>query len=158
MTSDEIKDYTLRISQANASALAVIICELAIDSIDNAGKAFKLDENEAFILNAKKAERYVSELIHSLDMQDKMANVMAEYLIAAHKNIVDARLRLDEGLIMKAEAIMMSVKPTFDRIAKEDNDPSIMNNVEQVYAGLTYGKMGLNEMAVGVSSNRGYSV
>lgn len=158
MTSDEIKDYTLRISQANAGALALITCELAIDAIDNAKKALSVDEKNAFVLNAKKAERYVGELIHSLDMQDKMANVMAGYLIAAHKSIVDARLKFNEGSIMRAEAIMMSVKPTFDRIANEDNDPSIMNNVEQVYAGLTYGKMGLNEMAVGVSSNRGYSV
>ncbi|MCR4716206.1 MAG: flagellar protein FliS [Lachnospiraceae bacterium] len=158
MTSGEIKDYTLRISQANASALAVIIVELALDSIESAKKAILAGENDSFILHSKKSERYVGELIHSLNMEDPNAKPMAGYLITAHRNIIDSRIRLDESLIVKAEAVIKAVKPTFDRIAKEDKDPAIMNNVEQVYAGLTYGKAGLNELSMGVSSNRGFKV
>jgi flagellar protein FliS len=83
---------------------------------------------------------------------------MAGYLIEAHKSVLNGRLRLDKSLILRAGDIMRTVKPTFARIASEDKDPSVMNNVEQVYAGLTYGKGGLNETSVGVSSNRGFTV
>ncbi len=158
MTSEEIKDYTLRISQANVSGLADILVDLSIDNIASSVEAIKNDDRASFVLHSKKAERCISELIHSLELEEPGAKAMAGYLIEAHKSVLNGRLRLDESLILHAGDIMRALKPTFIRLKAEDNDPSVMNNVEQVYAGLTYGKGGLNETSVGVSSNRGFTV
>jgi flagellar protein FliS len=158
MTSEEIKNYTLRVSQANVSSLADILVDLSIDNLASSIEALENDDNALFVLHSKKAERCISELIHSLELEEPVAKTMAGYLIEAHKSVLNGRLRLDKSLILRAGDIMRTVKPTFARIASEDKDPSVMNNVEQVYAGLTYGKGGLNETSVGVSSNRGFTV
>jgi hypothetical protein len=65
MTSEEIKNYTLRVSQANVSGLADILVDLSIDNLASSIEALENDDNALFVLHSKKAERCIIELIHS---------------------------------------------------------------------------------------------
>lgn len=40
------------------------------------------------------------------------------------------------------------MKESFEEIAKQDTSGPVMENSQQVYAGLTYGKGSLNEVAI----------
>ena len=55
--------------------------------------------------------------------------------------------------------VMTKLKNAFVEVAKQDDSGPVMQNTQQIYAGLTYGKGSLNEVLLsGNESNRGYRV
>lgn len=158
MTEEQVKDYALRITQANASGLAVIINELAQDSMKEAVKFGEQENWEEYRRYIKKAERYVGELIHGLNYEDPAGRIVGDNYIQVHRDLIQARMTLDASWITAASQQLEKLEPVFVRIAKEDGEPPIMANTQKVYAGLTYGRTSLNEMAVDPKRNRGYTV
>ena len=54
---------------------------------------------------------------------------------------------------------MTKLKAAFEEVAKQDTSEPLMENTQQVYAGLTYGKGSLNEVLMSRDEyNRGYRV
>lgn len=158
MTEEQIKDYTLRISQANYSGLAAVIVELALVQLHETMQTMDTDKKDIYQANVKKAERYVSELISSMNLQDYCGLRIARMLVDAHRNLVIARISGKHSLLQDTVTVLEELKPVFDRIAQEDHEPPVMQNTQKVYAGLTYGKHSLNEMAVDPGKNRGYQI
>lgn len=68
MTEEQIKDYTLRITNANETALAVIVQELLEMSLKEAIEALAGGEEEMFVTRLKKAQRFLGEMIHSINL------------------------------------------------------------------------------------------
>ena len=109
------KEYTARIAQANRSELVVIIYELFLVAMEDAGYVYE-------------------QLIFSV-----------------------IRQKLVNGDTVKE--VMGKLKEAFMQVAKEDKSEPVMENTQQIYAGLTYGKDSLNEVLLkGNESNRGYWV
>jgi flagellar protein FliS len=158
MTQEQIRDYTLRISQANASNLTAIIYELLLDSLEEARQALDREETPSYRRFIKRAERYMEELIHGLNLGDAVARQIVKQYIALHKTMIQAEYTLDAHLISTVMQELTQLQKHFVRIAKEDNEPPIMGNTQKVYAGLTYGRNSLNETAVETSQSRGYQV
>lgn len=158
MTDEQIKEYTLRITGANASGLTVIIYELLEDCFAEAAKACQAEDRERYIHNIKKAERYIGELLHGLNYEDAMAGEIAGRYVRAQKALIAARTGGRKEGLAEAETVIRELKPLFERLAATDNTAPIMGNTQKVYAGLTYGRTSLNEMAIDPDSNRGYSV
>lgn len=158
MTDEQIKEYTLRITGANASGLTVIIYELLEDCFVQADEAYQKGQMEMYAHVVKKAERYIGELLHGLNYEDVMAKDIAGRYVRAQKALIAARVeRRQEGLATARE-ILGELKPLFERLAAADKSAPIISNTQKVYAGLTYGKTSLNEMAIDPDHNRGYSV
>mgnify|MGYP006396758819 CR=1 FL=1 len=64
MTKEQINEYTIRITQANTSALAVIAYELEIEFIKVALISYQENDLEEFSKFLKKANKAQSELIN----------------------------------------------------------------------------------------------
>lgn len=158
MTEEQIKDYTLRITQSNASALAVITCELAEDCMKEAKTAVAQEDWKEYCHLVKKAERYIGELIHSMNDNDPAGKIMMGYCVEVHRNLIQARIGKMQSLLEEAEAMLKPVQEVLTRVAREDSEPPVMENTQKIYVGLTYGRTSLNEMAVDPRSNRGYTV
>lgn len=158
MTNEQIKEYTLRITGANASGLTVIIYELLEDCFAEAKKAYRAGQMEDYTHILKKAERYIGELLHGLNYEDVMAGEVAARYGKAQRALIAARVDRKQDGLESAHAILAELKPLFERLAAADKSTPIMDNTQKVYAGLTYGKNSLNEMAIDPNSNRGYSV
>lgn len=158
MTDDKVKDYTLRISQANAGQLTEIIYELALDSLSDALRADEVGDTAGFEAAASKAERYVGELIHGLNYQDSVARQIGDRYIDMHSELQKAVYRHDDQLIRKVARGLEDMLPAFKRIAGEDKSAPLMENTQKVYAGLTYGKDSLAETSLDTDTDRGYTV
>lgn len=158
MTDEKIKEVTLRISQANASGLVAIIYELTIETLQEAVDAFAQDDKEEYKALVRKGEKYVQELMHGLEFESEIARSISHDYARINSLLIQGRITLDENLILQARDILLYLQPTFVRIAKEDSDAPMMENTQKVYAGLTYGKTSLNELAVDPMKNRGYTV
>ena len=52
---------------------------------------------------------------------------------------------------------MEQLLPSFREVAKQDTSEAVMKNVQQIYAGLTYGRGSLNEtIGVDIGKKRGF--
>ena len=64
--------------------------------------------------------------------------------------------RLD-GLL-EAKKILGRLHGSFIEVARQDTSSPIMQNTQQVYAGMTYGRASLNENYMDLDNQRGFFV
>ena len=157
MTKEQINEYTIRITQANTSALAVIAYELEIEFIKVALISYQENDLEEFSKFLKKANKAQSELINMQKVNNKTgAQVMSLYIFI-NKQIIDSLIKKEPINLKACLDVLLKLKTGFEAMAKTDFSESLMQNTHQVYSGLTYGKGFLNDsLDVMANVSRGY--
>ncbi|MDD7403299.1 MAG: flagellar protein FliS [Butyribacter sp.] len=157
MNQEQKKEYTARISQANRSELVVIIYELFLLAMEEAHDNFKHNKKEEGVKCLKRAEGFLQELMGSLDRRYQIAEELMRLYRYVYEQLIVSVLRqkiVNEETILE---VMGKLKDAFIEVAKEDDSEPVMENAQQVYAGLTYGKSSLNEILLSDNeTNRGY--
>lgn len=158
MTKEQIKDYTLRISEGSRSDIVVIMFELAETYIRDAVKAFDDKDHDEYRKQSANAGRVVRHLIEALDYSNSLAVSLYRIYEYVAKEISLAVIKNDPSKLEKASEYLASLKGSFEKIAKEDTSGPAMDNGQSVYAGLTYTRGILNESMQVLDPNRGFSV
>ncbi len=145
MTKEQIQVYTKRITQANASGLAVILYDLTITCIEEGKTAYEAGQAEEFERVILQAQSFLQELMSMSKMENQTGyDVMALYLFISKQLLLSVvkkqPVNLDECL-----GYLNRLRASFAKLAETDTDEPLMEHVQQVYAGLTYGKGYLNE-------------
>ena len=146
MDSEQKKDYTMRISQANRSELVVIVYELFMYSLDTSEEYFKKDNIDEAVRYLKKSQECICELRKSLDFKYDISRNLEELYGYVHRQIVSSITRRESVNYDEIKKVMGSLKEAFTKVAEQDNSAPVMQNTQQIYAGLTYGKGKLNEV------------
>ncbi len=152
MTSEKKQEFTLRITQANKSELVVILYDMFQAYLEDAEQA----EGEAFHKAISQARAVLNELIESLAMEYEIAKNLYQIYRYVERLLIQADVRQDKEPLKEVSGHMKQLRDAYDTISKEDTSPSVMENTEVVYAGMTYGKSDLNENNVGGASKRGF--
>lgn len=158
MTQELIKNYTLRISQANRSEIIVIVFELADRYLEEAISAAEADDADACMDLARHAMKCITHLMDALDETYELAGSLMSLYAYMNREIALASARLDADRLRTVQAQAKSLSESFIEIAKADASAPVMENSQTVYAGLTYGKGNLNESLYDEGSRRGFSV
>lgn len=159
MDSERTKGYTARISQANRSELVVIIYELMLDSIGTAREAFAEKDLETADVELKRAQGLLQEMRGSLDFQYEISASLVSLYRYVNEQLVRSIVRRRNVNLDSCERVLKGLMGSFAEVAKQDTSGPVMKNAQQVYAGLTYGKGNLNEVAVdGGHTGRGFRV
>ena len=158
MTADAIKNYTLRISQANKSEIIVIVFELADLYMEEAVSNLKNGQKDDFTEACHNARRCVTHLMNALEDTYDIANLLMSIYVYINKEISMSAARYDEKRLMKVKELLKSLSEAFVEVSKADASSPIMGNPQTVYAGLTYGKGSLNESLYDEGARRGYTV
>lgn len=157
MNNKLAKEYTGRIVQASATELVVIIYELIIKEIELAKEEFEGGNQDGFIRSLKSGQLFISHLMESLDYQYKMSYDLLGLYLYVNRNIVNAICKLDPKELKNSKSIINKLKVGFEGIKGEDKSGTVMDNAQQIYAGLTYSKDKLNEVNVDHKDlNRGF--
>lgn len=159
MDQEQRKAYMMRVTQANRSDLVVIIYELFLLSMDDAEEAFKKGELTEGTKYVKKAEGFLQELMGSLDRRYAISEELMRLYRYVYEQLIFSviRQKLVNGDTVRE--VMTKLKDAFAEVAKQDTSEAVMQNTQQLYAGLTYGKGSLNEVLLsGNESDRGYRV
>jgi flagellar secretion chaperone FliS len=157
MTKDLIQSYATRVTQASKSELIVIMYEVILSDIDSAKTAFELNDIDTYTKDLKHAGRFLNELMGSLDYRYEISYELMSLYIYINKVIIKAIYKKDPEILQSAESVLLKLKVGFDGVSKVDNSGPVMQNTQQVYAGLTYGKGTLNEVTFDPNaSNRGF--
>lgn len=159
VNKEQKREYTARVAQANRSELVVIIYELFLIAIDEAEEHFSKGELSEGVKYIKRAQGFLQELISSLDHQYAIAEELKRLYRYVYEQLIFSALRQKMVNGETVKEVMGKLKDAFVQIAKEDHSGPVMENTQQVYAGLTYGKGALNEVLLtGNESSRGFRV
>lgn len=157
MTNDLLKSYTKRIAGASRSELVVIIYEVILKDLNDSIVAHENSDSYEFEKLLKHSKRFLKELMASLDYRYKISFELMRLYIYVNKLIVNAMFQKNTVFIEDAIEIMSNLLIGFEEVSKEDNSDPVMKNTEQIYAGLTYGKGVLNEVALNTNrTKRGF--
>lgn len=158
MTKEKIQDYTLKITNASATGIIVILYDLAVEYIEEAVKCFEADDHEGAKVQCTSAGAVLGDLIASLDFKYEIAFPLFRIYEFISKEISMAVIRNDAKALPDMIRLLSSLRESFVKISEQDESGPVMSNAETVYAGLTYGKGTLNESTSYSMDKRGYTV
>ena len=162
MKKDDIQTFSYRISQANRTELVVITLDMAIQYIKDA----KEDQDiNSYRQNLRNAKRVIDTLVSSLDMSYDISSQLFDVYMAVERYIISAGSRRTEHegstagymkLLESCERMLTMLRKSFYEVSKTDDSAPLMQNTQQVYAGLTYSNGGGASEMLDAGANRGY--
>lgn len=157
MKKEAVQAFTARITQASKSDLTVILYEMILTQINEAKSAFENNDLQSFQKELKYAQKYVNELMATLNYQYAISYELLSLYLYVNKTIIKAIMKKDAETLSTAETVMEKLFVGFEGVSKTDHSGPLMQNTQQLYAGLTYGKGKLNETFVDQTNNsRGF--
>ncbi len=157
MKKEVIQAFTARVTQASRSELTVILYEMILTELEEAKEAYEIEDLNTFDRELKRAQKYVNELIVSLDYQYQIAYDLVSLYLYINKRIITAIIKRNPVSLDSAKVVLDKLLIGFKGVSSEDQSGPMMRNTQQLYAGLTYGKGTLNETYIDPSNgNRGF--
>lgn len=159
VTKEQIKDFTLRVSQANHSGLVVLLFEIEESYLKDAEAAYNDGDIEQYMKNMELAKKAHNEIMSAVNPGDRSGAKMLSVLRYIYSRLIDSTVKRKPQELDRCMGMMERFKVCFDKLQEIDDPEPVMKNTHQVYAGLTYGKGTLNE-SVDMSgySSRGFKV
>lgn len=158
MTKDQIQTYTLRVSQASSCELVVILYDIILEDVQTAKEGKERGDMEKFRADLKHAGRFLNELIQILDFSVPLAYPLMSLYTYANRQLARALAGGKDEPLSDVVMVIEKLREGFNGIKEQDHGGAIMQNVQQVYAGLTYGKSSLNESYLNPQDyNRGFN-
>lgn len=158
MTKEQIQAYTLRVSQASPCELVVIMYDIILDDVKNARDAKNAGNEKQYQDDLIHAGKLVNELMDSLDFSQAVSFRLMSLYMYVNKMLIKARVSKKWDSLNDVELVIEKLRAGFDGIKGQDTNGPVMQNVQQVYAGLTYGKGTLNETYLNAQDyNRGFN-
>lgn len=157
MEKSKLQEFAARVTQANRSELVVVIYEAVLASIAEGKRCLAEEQIEEARLEISRARSLITELMGSLDMQYGISHYLRQLYIFAYHELCHGIAMRQPELFDHASDIFEKLLPSFQEVAKQDDSEAVMQNVQTIYAGLTYGRGTLNEtVGVEVDTNRGF--
>lgn len=156
MDKDKQKDFARRISQANRTELVVVTYEIIIWELKDALNEHAAGNKPAYRESLKRAQRFLGELMNSLDFRYPIALKMMSLYEYVQRVLIGSDVSGENRGIESAVNVLSGLRDSFEKISANDNSGPVMENAQSIYAGLTYGRGHLNETNVADNMNRGF--
>lgn len=154
MKKEKIQSYSARVTQANRTELLVIMYEIIQDELNTALDCYEESDMEGFDTALRSGQKFLGELMGTLNYEYALSYQLMSLYKFINKTIIEARLGKRADYIIECIGIVENIKNGFEEIVTEDTSGPLMENVQKLYAGLTYGKDSLNEISVNVNSGK----
>lgn len=156
MTTDTKQTFTRRITQANKTQLVVIVYEMLLVYLEDAMNAYYEDEKQEFKDNLRMARECIGQMRTSLNFDYALSkNLFAIYCFADRELAKDMYSYQTENLDV-IKTIFTKLHDAYYVVSQKDDSAPLMDNIQTVYAGLTYSKYDLNEDFLNFDAKRGY--
>ncbi len=156
MTTEKKQTFTRRITQANRSQLVVIVYEMLLVYLEDAMNAYEEDKKEDFRENLHMARECIGQMRTSLNFDYNISrNLFAIYCFADREIAKDMYSLKKENLDV-IKMIFTKLHDAYYVVSTKDESGPLMDNIQTVYAGLTYSKSDLNEDFMNYDIKRGY--
>ena len=157
MTKENKQMFTRRITQANRTQLVVILYEMLLVYLEDAESAYTAEDKQEFVRNLELARDCISEMRAGLNFEYELSkNLFSIYCFADRELASDIFGEKTEN-IDALKAIFTKLRDAYATVSEQDHTAPLMDNIQDVYAGLTYGKDDVNE-SLNYDTGRGYTV
>ena len=157
MEQSAAKDFTRRISQASGTEIVVVMYDIILKDLETAEIRLGEGNVEAFEKELKHAGKFVTELLASLDLRLQLSYELRRLYLFIQKEMITALIRKSLIPFEAVKSVILPLRSAFSEVSKQDKTGPVMKNVQQLYAGLTYGKRSLNEVILnGDEQSRGF--
>lgn len=158
MTDERKKEFTLRITQANASGLVVILYEMFLAYLEDAEASLAAGKETEYKRDLRNTRGCLEELMCSLHPEYEIAgNLMSLYLYV-NRMLIQAQIKKDVTYLKQAESVMRPLCEVYRTVSTRDTSQPLMQNTQTVVAGMTYGRDSLHENMEDQGASRGYFV
>lgn len=158
MTDELKKEFTLKITRANSTELIVILYDMILVYIKEAGEFWDCGNKKEYIRSLQKIRNCIGELMDSLNTEYEMARNMYSLYVFFLKELVKAEKKENgTSFLAGIKPMIESLRNAYETVAAENKSGPLMQNAQTVYAGLTYGKKDIN-VNLEQLSNRGFRV
>ncbi len=158
MTKELKQEYTRKITQANKTQLITILYEMFMIYADEAKEAHEKEDRIGFREGIRKARGCIHELLASLNFEYELAMNFLQLYLYVNRELARAEVRNTEEPLINAGKVIKGLHESYVRLDEMDASGPVMENVQTVYAGLTYGKNNLNENLADQGINRGFRI
>lgn len=160
MKKEKIDDYSFKVTQANKTQLVVLVYDIVLDDINTAREEFAAGEIDQFVGTVKHGQRFVQELMRTLDCQYEIGLDLMTLYLHVNKMMIKAIIQRKPDALEGLEDVIGKLQKAFHEISRTDYSGPVMQSTEQVYAGLTYNKRDLSEtyLDAGNQMKRGFTV
>ncbi len=158
MKKEEKQQFTLRITQANPTELVVILYEMLLCYLEDAGEELRLEERGEtghFREAVRNARGCLNELLNSLDCKYEPAPTLYRLYMFCIRRLARAGQCRDAAVLDEIRRVIEPLHDAYRKIADQNSAGPVMNNSQTVYAGLTYGRNTLTENLTDQGLNRG---
>ena len=150
MTKECKQQFTLRITQANATQLVVILYEMTLQYLTDGEQA----ADEA----VRRARGCINELLNSLHRQYSPAKELSRLYLYCIRRLAACEAKADRMALQDIRKVIAPLCDAYRQIQDQNSSGPVMNNSQTVYAGLTYGRNQLTENMADQGANRGMLV
>ncbi|NLI89481.1 MAG: flagellar protein FliS [Epulopiscium sp.] len=145
-----------QVANATRGQLLRITYDLLLDSLDNIKKHANENEEREFQAEVERSRQILQELIDTLDFEQEMSRDLLRLYVYINGLLIKSIMKYEDSLIDEAKNLINTLMIGWDEAIDSDKaDIKVMDNAQQVYAGLTYGKSDLNESVLD-DKNRGF--
>ena len=156
MDKEKQKDFARRVSQANRTQLVAITYDIMLENIKCAYNSLENGKTEEFRAELKSAQKFLGELMRSLDFKYPISVNLLRIYEYVKVILVSSEISGENRGLDSAESVLAKLGSAFHEISSRDNSGAVMENTQQIVAGLTYGKGTLNEADMTAGANRGF--
>jgi len=151
-----MENRTAQIANATPGQLIIITYEIIIETLEEAQKQLAVKDEKKFKRTIDKAQKLLRELMDSLDLSYSISLDLMELYLYINKTIIKGYISLKEEPLEEAKKLLNTLLIGWKQaVATEEGKGPVIENAQQIYAGLTYGKGSLNE-SVMENTNRGF--
>lgn len=160
MDKEKIDRYSFKVTQANKTQLVVLVYDIIMDDIKTAMDEFAAGDIDQFVSTVKHGQRFVQELMRTVDCQYTIGLDLMTLYLYVNKMMIKAIIQRNPDALEGLPEVIGKLQQAFDSISRTDYSGPVMQNTEQVYAGLTYNKRDLSEayLDAGNQLKRGFTV
>lgn len=145
-----------QVANATRGQLLKITYDLLLESLDNIKKYANDNEEREFEAEVGRSRQILQELIDTLDFEQEMSRDLLRIYVYINGLLINSLMKYEDPLIDEAQDLINTLMLGWDEAIDSDKvDLKVMDNAQQVYAGLTYGKDNLNESVLD-NKNRGF--
>ena len=149
------EDYVARIASATPLQLVIITYELVLKYLDDATEC--IDDDKKFQFNLSKSRAFLDDLKNSLNMTYKISGELMVLYNYVSQQISYYMFNKNTEHAKEIKNVMEKLLEGWRTIEKDEDDKTpVMENTQQLYAGLTYNKSGQLSEYVDTDVRRGF--
>jgi len=141
-----VQEFQARIVTASQNDLVVINYEMLMAELVEATELFNPESMSAFNHSMERATRLLNELSFNLDFSFDISKDLMSLYIFVNKKLIEASQKISIQPLHTAQDVLSTLLIGWREANKtEVRTAPMIQNGQQLYAGLTYGKGSLNE-------------